>query len=96
MLPNQRPIHPGTYIQYTYLLPRKISHMELAEAIGITPGDIDEVLSGQSAITPDMAYRLARFFNTTANFWIALQMQVDLWDAFQMNKEEYDRIKGIA
>ncbi len=64
MLPkNGRPIHPGEYIQHTYLLPRKISHEQLADAIGITLISIDEVLLGQKSITPDMACRLARFFN---------------------------------
>jgi plasmid maintenance system antidote protein VapI len=43
-----------------------------------------------------MACRLARFFNTTASFWIALQMQVDLWDTLQLNGKEYERIRGIA
>jgi len=96
MLLNQRPIHPGVYIQNTYLLPRKISHKQLAEALGINQLRIDEVLCGDSSITPDMACRLARFFNTTASFWIALQMQVDLWDTLQLNGKEYERIRGIA
>jgi len=97
MLPkNGRPIHHGKYIQHTYLLPRKISKKQLADAIGITLLSINDVLLEKSSITADMAYRLARFFNTSADFWIPPQMHVDLWDTFQMNKDDYDRIKGIA
>lgn len=97
MIPKEgRPIHPGEILQRTYLLPRKISRQQLAEAIGITHLNIEEILLGQGSITPDMAFRLAKYFNTTADFWIALQMYVDMWDTLQSNKDEYENIQAIA
>lgn len=91
-----RPVHPGEIIRQTYLGPYKISRQQLADAIGIAYVSLDEILLGKKSITPDMAFRLAKFFNTTADFWIALQIQVDMWDTLQSHRNEYDNIKGIA
>ena len=97
MIPKEgRPIHPGEIIQHTYLGPYKLTRQQLADAIGITHISINEILLGERSITPDTAFRLAKFFNTSADFWIALQMHVDMWDTLQSNKDEYENIIGVA
>jgi addiction module HigA family antidote len=50
---------------------------------------------GKRAITPDTAFRLARFFETTPEFWLGLQTDVSLWDTWQAHGSEYEKIKTV-
>lgn len=97
MLPKQiRPIHPGVIIRNDFLAPIKLSQRELANAIGLSLNKINEILLGLRPITPDTSFRLAKFFNTSPNFWITLQLNLDMWDTLQSNMQEYKEIKGVA
>jgi addiction module HigA family antidote len=97
MLPkNRRPIHPGEIIRFEYLEPLNLSQQKLADAIGVTRVRINEIILGKRSVTPDTAFRLAKFFNTTPDFWINLQMNVDMWDTLQTHKNEYNKIRGVA
>lgn len=91
-----RPIHPGELLRHTFLAPYKLTDRQLAEAIGITQDYIDDIVAGKRSITPDTAFRLAKFFHTSADFWITLQIHVDMWETLQSNKAEYDNIQGVA
>lgn len=55
-----------------------ISQNKLALSIGVPPRRINEIVLGKRAITADTALRLARFFGTSAEFWLGLQSQYDL------------------
>ena len=97
MLPkNRRPIHPGEIIKQEYLKPLGLTQRQLADALGITRAKVNEIILGKRAITPDIAFRLSKCFNTTPEFWINLQMKVDMWDALQRHKKEYDNIQSVA
>ena len=97
MLPkNRRPTPPGEILRYEFLEPLNLSQQQLADAIGVTRVRINEIILGKRSITPDTALRLAKFFNTTPNFWIGLQNSVDMWNALQTHKREYERINPIA
>ena len=97
MLPkNRRPVHPGQVIRYEYLEPLNLTQQKLADSLGITRVRINEIILGKRSVTPDTAFRLAKYFNTTPDFWINLQMNVDMWDTLQTNKNDYDKIKSVA
>jgi len=96
MLPrNRRPTPPGEILRYEFLEPLGLSQKELAEALGITRVRLSEIIRGKRAITPDTAFRLARFFDTIAEFWLGLQTDVSLWDILQVHGQEYDKIKPV-
>jgi addiction module HigA family antidote len=96
MLPkNRRPTPPGEILRYEFLEPLGLNQKELAEALGITRVRLSEIIRGKRAITPDTAFRLARFFDTTAEFWLGLQTDVSLWDTLQRHGQEYDKIKPV-
>lgn len=97
MLPkNRRPVHPGQVIRHEYIEPLKLTQQQLADALGVTRVRINEIILGKRSVTPDTAFRLAKYFNTTPDFWINLQMKVDMWDTFQQNKSDYDKIRSVA
>lgn len=95
MLPhNRRPTPPGEILRYEFLEPLGLTQKELASALGITRVRLSEILRGRRAITPDTAWRLARFFDTTPEFWLGLETDVSLWDTLQSRGGEYEKIKS--
>lgn len=93
MLPKYRqPTHPGEIIRHEFLEPLNLTQQELADAIGVTRVRINEIILGKRSVTPDTAFRLAKYFNTTADFWIGLQTNYDMWETLQSNKTEYAQI----
>lgn len=77
-LPN---IHPGEVLLQEFLTPMGISQNGLARAIGVPPRRINEIVLGKRAITADTALRLAHYFGTSEQFWMALQASFDLEEA---------------
>lgn len=96
MLPkNRRPVHPGEILRYEYLEELNMTQQQLADDIGVTRVRINEIILGKRSITPDTAFRLGKYFNTTPQFWIGLQMNVDMWDTLQKRKDEYNMIRSL-
>jgi addiction module HigA family antidote len=72
------PIHPGEILLEEFLRPLDISQYRVAKDINVPPRRINEIVHGKRAITADTALRLARYFDTTAQFWLNLQSRYDL------------------
>lgn len=72
------PAHPGEVLREDFLKPLGLSQYALAKAIGVPQIRVSEIVNGKRAITPDTALRLARYFGTSAEFWIGLQATYDL------------------
>jgi addiction module HigA family antidote len=72
------PIHPGEVLLEDFLKEMGISQYRLATGISVPPRRINEIVHGKRAITADTALRLARFFGTSEQFWLALQNRYDL------------------
>lgn len=78
---NTRPhhrIHPGEILDEEFLKPLGITEYRLARGTSMPPRRVNEIVRGTRAITADTALRLARFFGTTAQFWMNLQTRYDL------------------
>jgi len=75
------PAHPGDVVRELCLEPLKLSVTEAAKALGVTRKALSELLNGRAGVSPTMALRLARAFDTSAERWMALQQQYDLWQA---------------
>ncbi len=71
-------IHPGEILAEEFLKPLKITQYRLARDTGVSPRRINEIVKGTRAVTADTALRFARFFGTTAQFWMNLQSKYDL------------------
>ena len=75
---DRTPIHPGEILNEEFLFPMEISQSRLARDINVPPRRINEICLAKRAITPDTALRLARYFGTSAEFWMTLQQRYDL------------------
>jgi antitoxin HigA-1 len=72
------PIHPGEILREDFMVPLGISMNRLAIDLHVPVTRVAEIVHGRRAITPDTALRLARYFNTSARFWINMQAAYDL------------------
>ena len=72
------PIHPGEVLMEDFIEGFGITQNKLAVSIGVPPRRINEIVHGKRGITADTALRLAKYFGTSAEFWINLQSYYDL------------------
>jgi addiction module HigA family antidote len=88
-------IHPGEILQEEFLIPLSITAYRLSKETFIPQTRISEIIKGNRRITADTALRFAKFFGTSAKFWLGLQDDYDLEEE-KINKEkELDNIKPI-
>jgi addiction module HigA family antidote len=71
-------IHPGEILRDDFLAPMKISVYSLAQAIKVPRSRVNDIVLCRRGITADTAFRLARYFGTSPEFWINLQARHDL------------------
>jgi addiction module HigA family antidote len=72
------PIHPGEILREEFLAPLGMSAHELALALRVPATRMNEIVNEKRGITADTAMRLARYFGTTAKFWLNLQVSYEL------------------
>jgi len=72
------PVHPGEVLLEEFLKPLGLSQNRLALNIGVAPRRINEIVLGKRRVTAETALRLARYFDTTPQFWLGLQSDYDL------------------
>jgi addiction module HigA family antidote len=72
------PIHPGEILREDFLKPLQLSMNKLAMDLHVPVTRIAEIIHERRGIAPDTALRLARYFNTSARFWLNLQAAYDL------------------
>ena len=94
---TRRPAHPGGILKRQYMDPLGLTVTNLAETIGVTRKTVSKITNERGAVKPYMALRLAQAFNTTPQLWINLQMNHDLWEAWQDPVlDTIKPVKGIA
>lgn len=75
------PPHPGEFIRATYIDPFDLSIRSLAESLDVSPSTLARIVGKQSAVSPEMALRLAKALGRSPESWLAMQHNFDLWRA---------------
>ena len=88
--PRAQGIHPGEILEQEFLKPLGITHRALAHEIKVSPTRVNNIINGRNSVTANTALRLSRFFCTTEEFWLHLQVAHDLEKA---RKAQGRRIK---
>ena len=86
-LPAKRPpTHPGEMLLEEFLKPLGISQSAFAERLGISFPRLNEIVRARRSVTADTALRLARVLGMSADFWLGLQQDWELWHAVRSKK----------
>jgi addiction module HigA family antidote len=70
--------HPGELLKKLYLEPLDLTVGKVADGLSVTRPMMSRIINGHAGISPDMALRLAKAFDTTPEFWINAQSNYDL------------------
>ena len=80
---KRRPTHPGEMLLEEFLKPADLTQVDAARRMGIPLNRLNEIVRGKRGVTADTALRLARLLGTSAELWLGLQNDWDLWHAAQ-------------
>ena len=89
------PIHPGEILMEDFIEGFGITQNKLAVAIGVPPRRINEIVHGKRGISADTAVRLARYFGTSAEFWMNLQSHYELRLERRALREQIEAIQPL-
>jgi antitoxin HigA-1 len=80
-----------------FIEPLGLTQTELARRLGVSYPRLNEIVKGRRSVTPDTALRLARVLGTSADFWLGLQLDWDLWHALHgPGADEIERLEPIV
>lgn len=80
---QHNPPHPGEILYELYFEPLKLSITEAAGKLLITRPNLAAIINCKAGISPQMAVKLGKAFNTTPHYWLNLQANYDLWQVLQ-------------
>jgi addiction module HigA family antidote len=92
--PRRKPTHPGEVLREDVLPALGMSQTELAKRLGVSRLSVSELLLGKRALSADMALRIGRFTNTSAESWLRMQAAVDLWE-LERDPKRYRHIEPV-
>jgi addiction module HigA family antidote len=93
-IPSDRPpSHPGEILFEEFLVPLDLTQLELAEAIRVPLQQVEDIVNGRQDVSPGTSLRLARYFKTSPDFWLNLQMRWDLYHARLKGVRDLDQIQ---
>ncbi len=90
---DREPTHPGEMLLEEFLVPMHLTQRELADGIKVPYQRVNEIVNRRRGVSPSTALRLAKFFGTSASFWMNLQLRWDLYHAERTEKQEIETIK---
>ena len=75
---GMRPVHPGEILRENYLAELGMSVNALAKSLHVAAPGINDIVRRRRGVSADTALRLARYFDTTPQFWLNLQTTFEL------------------
>ena len=72
------PIHPGEQLREEFMRPLGLTAYRLAKDIGVPVSRVQAIIAERRGISGDTALRLARYFDTTPEFWLNMQRDYEL------------------
>jgi antitoxin HigA-1 len=91
----RRPTHPGGILRRHYMEPIPITVSGLAVVLGVSRKTLSEIVNEHASITPDMALRLSKAFETTPELWLNMQRNHDLWQASHKS-DDWKQVEAVA
>jgi antitoxin HigA-1 len=92
---NRAPTHPGEMLLEEFLKPMGLRQRDLAQGIFVPCQRVNELVKRRRGVTPSTALQLAKYFGTSPDFWMHLQLRWDLYQTQQAEAQELKRIKQV-
>ncbi len=83
MINNPLPLHPGKVLSEVYMSQLDLNQTALAKLCGCSPRKVNEIVNGKRSISPSFAITLETVLKTSAEMWVRMQAEHDLWKARQ-------------
>ncbi len=93
---NRPPTSPGEMLKEEFLDPMGLTQQQLADGIGVSYQRINELINGKRGITTSTALRLAKYFNTSPDFWLNMQRANELYRVMQKEGGEIEKIQPLV
>jgi addiction module HigA family antidote len=93
---DREPTHPGEMLLKEFLEPFSLTQRDLAGAIRVPYQRVNELVNGRRGVTASTALRLGRYFDTSPDYWLNLQLRWDLYRARKRESGILDQIEPIA
>ncbi|GAB4035173.1 HigA family addiction module antitoxin [Spirosoma gilvum] len=78
---NLPPVHPGEILREDYIKERHLTVTEVVKGLGIARANLSAIVNERAGISPELAVKLSEAFGNTAQFWVNLQKNYELWHA---------------
>ena len=78
---NLPPSHPGEILREMFIKEHQLTITEVAEGLGLARANLSAIVNERAGISPELAVKLSEAFGNTAQFWINLQKNYELWYA---------------
>jgi antitoxin HigA-1 len=91
MAKKLKPVHPGEHLREDFLKPYRLSMNKLAMDLRVPVTRIADIVAERRGITSDTALRLARYFKTSPEFWMNMQVRYELDLAEDEQRSEIER-----
>jgi len=83
MIKNPNPLHPGQVLSEVYMSEMNLNQSELALRCRCAPRKINEIVNGRRSISAEFSIVLESVLGTSAEMWVRMQAEYDLWEARQ-------------
>lgn len=80
---KRKPTHPGSVFLEDVMKPLNLSVTDAAKMLGVSRKALSEFVNEKAGLSPEMALRISRATNTSAESWLNMQMKLTLWNAEQ-------------
>ena len=84
--------HPGIILKEEFAKPLSLTQAKMAKDLGVGIKTISELYNEKRGISALMALKLARYFGTTAQFWMNLQDNYDLYKAYEKASKKIESV----
>jgi addiction module HigA family antidote len=81
MIKNPKPMHPGKVLSEVYMREMGLKQSQLAKKCECSHRKINQIVNGKRPISPEFALVLEKVLGTTAEIWVRIQAEYDLWVA---------------
>jgi len=92
----RKPTHPGEMLREEFMPDYGLTVASLAKKLGVSRQSVNELVHERRAVSTEMALRLSKLFGTSAEYWLNLQRNIDLWDALADDSLDLSGIEPLS